>query len=90
MNWVSRLIDALLRRRKLRVNDHELEALIREGHENGRAPMPDNISESFDPFGPSALKRESQNPLLGASYGRYLDQIKANEMIERNKESSGE
>ena len=90
MNWLSRFIDALLRRRKIKVDQHELEALIREGHENGRAPMADNITESFDPFGPSALKRESQNPLLGASYGRYLDQLKAGEIIDSNKESSGE
>jgi len=51
--------------------------------------MPDTVTETLDPYGPSALKRESQNPLLGASYGMYLDKLEAGKIIDENTDSAG-
>jgi hypothetical protein len=90
MNWVIRLLDALHGRRKLKVSRREYEALLREERDGMRNAIPDTITETIDVFGPTALKRESQNPLLGASYGMYLDKLEAGKIMDENKDSTGE
>jgi hypothetical protein len=89
MNWVIKLLHALRGRRKLKVSRREYEALLREERESARNAMPDTVTETLDPYGPSALKRESQNPLLGASYGMYLDKLEAGKIIDENTDSEG-
>ena len=72
MNWVIKLLDALRKRRTIRVSASELEALERENSDSQKHSMPSNVAQ-YPGF--STGNRGTGNSVVGAQYQLELEHV---------------